>query len=171
MRSSTTNRRRTEPRVESLEGKALLSTGSALRHVAPHVTAAPIVARAATGFSGTLTGSYSNVNVPGFSHIQSYTASGTLSGLGTTRLRGTLSVPGGLRPGRPLGQLVLRNTAGRMIANVIQSTIPGSYAYQVARARGSDAAFRGESGTLTITRTPSLNVPFYSSGDATMTFA
>ena len=170
MRSSTMDRRRADLRVESLEAKALLSTGSTLRYVAPHVTAAPIVAQPAIGFSGTLAGSYSNVNVPGFSHIQSYVASGTLSVAGTTRLRGTLFVPGGIRPGRRVGQLVLLNTGGRMIANVVQSAIPGSYSYRVARARGSDAAFRGESGTLTITRTPSFNVPFYTSGDATMMF-
>lgn len=171
MRSPTRNRRRTGLRVESLEGKALLSGGPALRHVAPHITAAPIVAQAATGFTGTLTGSYSNVNVPGFSHVLSYAASGTLTGVGSTHLRGTLLVPGGVRPGRLVGQFVLRNSGGRMIANVVESALPGSYTYQVARARGGDAAYQGESGTLTITRSQSFNVPFYTSGQATMTFA
>jgi hypothetical protein len=45
------------------------------------VTAAPIVAQAAA-FGGTLMGDYSNVNVPGFSHILNYATSGTLSGEG-----------------------------------------------------------------------------------------
>ena len=76
MRTYTKNYRRGQLRVESLEGKTLLSTGSVMHHVAPHVAVAPIVAQA-TPFSGTLQGSYSNVNVPGFSHILSYATSGT----------------------------------------------------------------------------------------------
>ena len=98
MRTYAKNRRCTQPRVELLEGKTLLATGSVMHQVAPLVTAAPIVAQA-TALSGTLAGSYSNVNVPGFSHILSYTTSGTLSGFGSTRLRGTLIVRGGARPG------------------------------------------------------------------------
>src|SRR5262245_53848987 len=82
MQRSIRKRRRTPLQVESLEGKALLSAGSVMHRVAPHVTAAPIVAQAAAAFSGTLTGTYSSVNVPGFSHVLSYAASGTLSGAG-----------------------------------------------------------------------------------------
>jgi len=171
MRSYTKNRRRTQLRVESLEGKVLLSTGSALQHVAPRATAAPMVAQATPAFSGTLTGTYGNVNIPGFSHVLSFAASGALTGVGTTRLHGTLIVPGRVRAGRLVGQLVLRNSGGRMITNVEESATQGSYSYQVARARGIDAGFRGASGTLTITRTQSFNVPFYSSGEETMTFA
>jgi hypothetical protein len=171
MRSSTRNGRRTGLRVESLEGKVLLSTGPAPRHLAPRVMAAPIVAQAAAGFSGTLTGSYSNVNIPGFSHVLGYTATGTLTGVGSTRLHGTLLARGGLRPGRLDGQLVLRHSGGRMIINVVEPAVPGGYSYQVARARGSDAAYQGESGTLTITRSQSFNVPFYTSGHATITFS
>jgi hypothetical protein len=156
-------------RVESLEGKTLLSTGSAMHLVAPRATAAPIVAQA-SAFSGTLTGSYSNANVPGFSHILSYATSGTLSGVGSTRLHGTLFVRGRNRPGRLVGQLLLRNTGGSMTVNVLQSTTPGNYTYQVARARGSDAAFQGGSGALTITQNATFSAPFFVSGQATMTF-
>jgi hypothetical protein len=169
MRTYAKNRRRTPLRVESLEGKTLLSTGSVMHQVAPHVTAAPIVAQA-TAFSGTLTGSYSNVNVPGFSHILSYATSGTLSGVGSTRLHGTLIVRGGARPGRLVGQLQLRNTGGSMIVNVFQSAMPGNYTYKVARARGSDAAFNAGSGELMITQASTISAPFYVSGQATMTF-
>src|SRR5689334_16576782 len=114
MRTDARNPRRTPLRGETLEGKTLLSTGSAMRHVAPHATAAPIVAQT-TAFSGTLPGSYSNVNVPGFSHVLSYAASGTLSGVGATRLRGTLFVSGHPRPSRLVGQFRLRNNGGSMI--------------------------------------------------------
>jgi hypothetical protein len=169
MRSSTRNRRRAPLRVESLEAKTLLSTGSAMQQVAPHVAAAPIAAQA-TAFSGTLTGTYSNINVPGFSHVLSYATSGTLSGVGSTRLRGSLFVRGAPRPGRLLGQFLLRNNSGSMTVNVYQSAMPGNDTYQVARARGSDAAFQGGSGTLIITQAQAFSVPFYASGQATMTF-
>jgi hypothetical protein len=166
---SAKNRRRTPLRVESLEGRALLSTGSAMRHVAPRVTAAPIVAQAAA-FSGTLSGSYSNIDVPGFSHILSYATSGTLSGVGSTRLRGTLFARGGHRPGRLAGLLRVRNDGGSMTLDVFGSPTPGNDTYKVARARGGDAAFKGGSGDLMITQAPSFSVPFYVSGQATMTF-
>jgi hypothetical protein len=169
MQTHTTNRRRTPLRVESLEGKTLLSTGSAMRQVAPHVTAAPIVAQA-TAFSGSLSGSYSNINVPGFSHILNYSTSGTLSGVGSTRLRGTLIVPGGVRPGRLVGQLLMRNNGGSMIVNVFQSTMPGNYTDKVARATGSDTALKGGSGELMITQASTFSAPYYVSGQATMTF-
>ena len=140
-----------------------------MHQVAPHVTAAPIVAQV-TAFSGTLTGCYSNVNAPGFSHILSYATSGTLSGLGSTRLRGTLFARGAARPGRLVGQFLLRNDGGRMIVNVFRSAVPRTFTYTVARARGSDAPFKGGSGELVITQAPTLSVPFFVSGQATMTF-
>lgn len=170
MRMYAKNRRRTPLRVESLEGKTLLSTGLAMQRVAPHVSAAPIVAQV-SAFSGTLTGSYSNINIPGFSHILSYSTSGTLIGIGSTRLRGTLSARGGLRPGRLAGQLILRNAGGSMTVNVYQTATTGTDTYTVARARGSDAALRGESGDLTISQSASVSVPFYVYGRATMTFS
>jgi hypothetical protein len=169
MRTYAKNRRSTPLRVESLEGKTLLSTGSAMQHVAPHVTAAPIVAQA-SAFSGTLTGSYSNINVPGFSHILNYATSGTLSGVGSTRLRGTLFSRGGHRPGRLAGQFLMRNNGGSMVVNAFKSAMPGDYTYKVVRARGSDTAFRGGSGELTITQTSTISVPYYVSGQTTMTF-
>jgi hypothetical protein len=169
MREYAKNRRRTPMQVESLERKTLLSTGPAMHQVAPHVTAAPIIPQA-SAFSGTLTGSYSNVNVPGFSHILSYAASGTLSGVGSTRLRGALIVRGGPRSGRLLGPLLLRNNGGTMTVNVYQSTTPGNYTYKVARATGSDTAFKGGSGDLMITQASTFSAPFYVSGQATMTF-
>ncbi len=169
MRTYARNRRRTPLRVDALEGKTLLSAGSAMRRLAPHVAAAPIVDQAAE-FSGTLTGRYSNVNVPGFSHILSYATSGTLSGVGPTRLRGTLFVRGSIRPGRLVGQFRLRNQGGSMIVDVSQAATPGNYTYRVARARGGDAAFEGGSGTLAISQVSNFSVPFYVSGQATMTF-
>jgi hypothetical protein len=169
MRIYAKKRRRTQLRVESLEGKTLLSTGLVMHQVAPHVAAAPIVAQA-TAFSGTLTGPYSNVDVPGFSHILSYATSGTLSGVGSTRLRGTLFVRGGAGPRRLAGQLLLHNNGGSMTVNVFRSATPGNYTYKVPRARGSDTAFKGGSGELMITQSPTFSVPFYVSGQATMTF-
>jgi hypothetical protein len=169
MRTYAKKRRRTQLRVESLEGKTLLSTGSVTHQFAPHMGAVPIVAQAAA-FSGTLTGPYSNVNVPGFSHVLSYATSGTLSGVGSTRLRGTLFVRGGARPHRLAGQFLLHNNGGSMTVNVFRSATPGNDTYRVARARGSDTAFKGGSGELVITQSPTFSVPFYVSGQATMTF-
>jgi hypothetical protein len=169
MRTSTRNRRRTQLRVESLEGKTLLSTGGVMDLVAPRARAAPIVAQA-TAFGGTLTGTYSNVHVPGFANVLSYKTSGTLSGIGSTRLRGTFFRGLHAPIGRLIGQFALHNNGGSMILNVFRLATPGTYSYKVARARGSDAAFRGERGTLMIAQTPTLRVPFFTSGQATMTF-
>ncbi len=58
-----------------------------------------------------------------------------------------------------------------MILRVFASGTPGTYSYSVARAGGSDAGFRGDTGTLTTTLTPSFSVPYYTYGRATMTFA
>src|SRR5690348_10780804 len=123
MRTYAKNRRRTPLRVEALEGKTLLTAGSAVRHVAHHVMAAPMVGQAAA-FSGTRTGRYTNVNIPGFSHMLNYATSGTLSGVGSTRLRGTLFPRGRNRPGRLAGEFRLRNGGGTMIVNVYQSATP-----------------------------------------------
>ncbi|HKI18664.1 MAG TPA: hypothetical protein VKA15_12330 [Isosphaeraceae bacterium] len=170
MRTYTKNHRRTDLRVESLEGKALLSAGSAMHQVAPHLTAAQIVTQATAAFSGTLTGPYSNVHVPYAGYILSYATSGTLTGVGSTRLNGTLFVRPGGRAHRLVGQLVIRNDDGSMIVNVFQSAAPGTYAYKVARARGSDTAFNGGSGELMIAQAPTYSAPYYVSGQATMTF-
>jgi hypothetical protein len=171
MRTSTNNRRRTQLRVELLEGKTLLSTGSAMHEAAHHVTAAPIVAQAAAPFSGTLAGRYSNVFAPYFAYILNYATSGTLSGPGSTHLAGTLFVRPGAPAGRFDGRLVLHNPGGTMILNVYSTATLGTYTYKVAFAGGSDTSFRGGTGTLTINQTPTIRVPYYVSGHATMTFS
>jgi len=166
MRTYKKNRRRTQLRVESLEGKALLSAGFMMHHV----SAAPIVTQATAAFSGTLTGRYSDVHVPFFADIQSYSTSGTLSGVGSTHLYATLFVRPGAPAGRFAGQLLMRNNGGSMVVNVFQSAMPGIYSYKVALASGSDTAFKGGTGTLSITQTPSFMVPNYSFGQSAMTF-
>jgi hypothetical protein len=170
MRTYTKNRLRTQPRVESLEGKALLSAGSAMQHAAHHVSSAPIIAQAIPAISGTLTGPYSDVHVPFFADIQSYSTSGTLTGVGSTHLYATLFVRPGAAAGRFAGQLLMRNNGGAMIVNVFQSAVAGTYSYRVALASGSDSAFRGGTGTLIITQMPTFMAHNYSFGQSTMTF-
>jgi hypothetical protein len=170
MRTYTKKRLRTQPRVESLEGKTLLSAGSVMHHVAHHVTSAPIVAQAIPAFSGTLTGPYSDVHIPFFADIQSYSTTGTLTGVGSTHLYATLFVRPGAPAGRFAGQLLMRNNGGAMVVNVFQWAVPGTYSYKVALASGTDTAFRGGTGTLFITQMPSSMVPNYSFGQSTMTF-
>jgi hypothetical protein len=170
VRTHVKNRRRTQLRVEALEGKTLLSTGSVVHQVARRVTAAPIVAKASAAFSGTLTGSYSNIDAPGFAHILSYATSGTLTGVGSTHLRGSWFARPGAQAHRLAGRFVLRNNGGSMIVNVLQSATPRNHTYRVVRARGSDAPFKGGTGELMITQSATLSVPFYTNGQATMTF-
>jgi hypothetical protein len=170
MPTYTKNYRRTQLRVESLEGKTLLSTGSMMHGVAPHMTTAPIVAQAPAPFSGTLTGVYSNVHAPGFANVLSYRTSGNLSGTGFTRLRGSLFARRHLPTGNLIGQFQMRNTGGAMILNVFRIGTPGTYSYTVVRARGPDTVFLNESGTVMITQHQTLRVPFFTSGQATMTF-
>ena len=170
MQTYTNKRRRTQPRVESLEGKSLLSTGAVMHELAHHVKAAPIVADAAATFSGTLTGHYSDVHVPYFANIQSYFASGTLTGTGSTRVAGTLFVRPSAPAGRLLGRLVMHNAGGSMTVKVSVSASAGTYTYTVAHARGNDLQYGGGSGTLVITLSPTLNVPYYSQGQSAMTF-
>jgi hypothetical protein len=169
MRTSHKRRRRTELRIESLEGKTLLSTGSVMHQAARQVTAATIVAQAAE-FSGTLTGSYSNVHIPFAGYLLSYSTSGILSGVGSTRLHGSLFARPGARAGRLAGQLVMRNSGGSMTVNVSQSAASGTDSYKVVRAKGSDAAFKGGSGELMISQVRSFSAPYYVSGQATMIF-
>jgi hypothetical protein len=170
MQAYLKNRRRTQLRVESLEGKTLLSTGSVMHQVAPHMTAAPIVAQMPAPFSGTLTGMYSNDHAPGFANIFNYRVSGTLTGTGFTRLRGSLFARRRLPTNNLIGQFQMRNTGGAMILNVYRMGTPGTYSYTVVRARGSDTGFLNETGTVMITQNQTFSVPFYSSGQATMTF-
>jgi hypothetical protein len=170
MRTYTTKTRRTEPRVESLEGKTLLSTGSLMHRAVHRVTGAPIVVQATAGFSGTLTGDYSNAHAPGFANIVSFATSGTLSGIGLTRLKGTLFASGRPQVGRLIGEFRMGNRGGAMTVNVFRSTMRGIYTYEVVRARGSDTTYIGSSGRLEITRTPTFDVPFVVFGQATMTF-
>jgi hypothetical protein len=171
MRTYTTNRRRTQLRVESLEGKTLLSAGSAMHHVAHHVRSAPIIAQATAAFSGTLTGPYSIVHVPVVGYFENLATSGTLSGVGPTRLRATLFARSGSPVHRLAGALVLRNDGGAMRVIVFRSATPGTYTYEVVRARGSDISFKGDSGTLTITLNQTFSAPFFVSGEATTTFS
>ena len=121
-------------------------------------------------FSGTLTGSYSNVHIPFAGNILSYSTSGTLTGVGSTRLYGSLFARGKARSGRPLGELVMHNTGGSMLVKVFQSATPGTDTYRVARASGNDTSYKGETGVLMITQNPTFRTPYYVSGQATMTF-
>jgi hypothetical protein len=169
MRIDTKNRRRTQLRVEALERKTLLSTSSVKDQLAPQLWSAPNIAPVSAAFTGTLAGSYSNVHAPGFANILRYTASGTLSAVGSTRLRGSLFAGLGGRTGRLIGQFALRNNGGSMIINVFRTATRRTFSYKVARARGSDAAFIGERGTLKIAQTQTISVPFYTGGQATLT--
>jgi hypothetical protein len=170
MQIYTKNRQRMQPQVESLERKTLLATGAVMHEVAHHVKGAAIVADATATFSGTLTGNYNDVHVPYFANIQSYVASGILTGTGSTRLAGTLLVRPSAAAGRRVGQLVMHNDGGSMTINVSASGTPGTYTYKVAHAGGSDSAFKGGTGTLMITQSQTFSVPYYSQGQSTMTF-
>jgi hypothetical protein len=57
-----------------------------------------------------------------------------------------------------------------MTVNVFRSAMPGNYTYKVARATGSDTAYSGGGGDLMITQASTFSVPYYVSGQATMTF-
>jgi hypothetical protein len=138
------------PQLESLEGKTLLSAGSAMQHVAPRLAAAPIVGQAVS-FRGTLAGSDSDRSFPGISHVVSFNTTGILVGPGSTRLRGTLVARGNPRPGQSLGQLLLRNSGGSMTVNVYRSATAGTYTDTVVRARGADTIYQGATGNLKIT--------------------
>ena len=169
MRSSTRNHRRAQLRVESLEGKTLLSAGSVMPGVAPHVTAAPIVARATAAFSGTLTGSYGNVNVPGFSHILNYTTSGTLSGVGSTRLRGTCCT-GGRSAGPFDWPTPPAQQRGQDDCQRLQVNHAGELHLRSGPHQRQRHWFQRRERRLMITQAPTFSVPFYVSGQATMTF-
>ena len=148
------------PQLESLEGKTLLSAGSAMQHVAPRLAAAPIVGQAVS-FRGTLAGSDSDRSFPGIPHVVSFNTTGTLIGPGSTRLRGTLSSRGNPRPDQFLGQLLLRNSGGSMTVNVYRSATPGTYTDTVVHAQGADTIYRGATGDLQIAMAWSYNDPYY----------
>ena len=157
------------PQLESLEGKTLLSAGSAMQHLAPRLAAAPIVGQAVS-FRGTLVGSDSDVSVSGISHVVSFNTTGTLIGPGSTHLRGTLFARRNPRPGRLLGQLLLRNSGGSMTVNVYQSATAGTFTDTVVRARGADTIYKGASGNLNIAMAWTFNDPYYLHQQAWMKF-
>ena len=157
------------PQLESLEGKTLLSAGSAMQHVAPRLAAAPIVGQAVS-FRGTLAGSDSDRSFPGIPHVVSFNTTGTLIGPGSTHLRGTLFARGNPRPGRLLGQLLLRNSGGSMTVNVYRSATAGTYTDTVVRARGADTIYQGATGNLKIAMSWAFNNPYYFYQQAFMKF-
>ena len=157
------------PQLESLEGKTLLSAGSAMQHVAPRLAAAPIV-RQAVSFRGTLAGSDSDRSFPGIPHFVSFNTTGTLIGPGLTRLRGTLSSRGNPQPGQFLGQLLLRNSGGSMTVNVYRSATAGTYTDTVVHAQGADTIYRGATGDLQIAMAWAYNDPYYLYQQAWMKF-
>ena len=157
------------PQLEALEGKTLLSAGSAMQHVLPRLTAAPIVGQAVS-FGGTLAGSDSDVSYPGISHVVSFNTAGTLIGPGSTRLRGTLFARGNPQPGRLLGELLLRNSGGSMTVNVYRSAAAGTFTDTVVRARGADTIYKGATGNLKIAMSWAYNDPYYLYQQAWMKF-
>jgi hypothetical protein len=154
------------PQLESLEGKTLLSAGSAI-HVAPRLAAVPMVGQAAS-FRGTLVGSES-ASISGIS-IVGFNTTGTLKGPGLTHLRGTLYTLGNPQPGQLLGQLVLRNKGGSMKVNVYRSATAGTFTDTVVRARGADTIYRGATGNLKIGMALANNDPYYTFEQAWMKF-
>jgi hypothetical protein len=171
MRTYTKNQRRAQLRVESLEGKTLLSAGSLIHQAVAHERAAPIVAQAAAAFSGTLTGTYSNIHIPFAGYLLNYATSGTLTGIGSANLHGSMFARPRAGLNRATGQFAVRNSGGSMTVNVVETATPGTYNYRVVRARGSDTAFKGGTGELLITQVPTYNAPYYVSGQVTMNFA
>ena len=157
------------PQLEALEGKTLLSAGSAVQHVAPRLAAAPIVGQAVS-FRGTLAGSDSDRSFPGMPHVVSFNTAGTLVGPGLTRLRGTVFARGNPRPGQSLGQLLLRNSGGSMTVNVYRSATPGTYTDTVVHAQGADTIYRGATGNLKIAMAWTFNNPYYFHQQAWMKF-
>jgi hypothetical protein len=171
MRAKIENRRRTCLRVESLEEKTLLSVGFASHPSPRHVMASALVVHAASALGGTLTGIYSNVHIPFAGYLLNYSTSGTLSGVGSTSLHGSIFVRPGAHYGRAIGQFSLHNNGGSMRVRVFQTPTSGTYTYKVVRASGSDFAYKGGIGTLAITQHPTQSYSYYISGQATMTFS
>ncbi len=169
MQTYIKNRRRVEPRLETLEGKTLLSMGALSHYAAPDAMTASVVAAAAE-FSGTLTGTYSNVHIPFAGYLLNYATSGSLTGVGSTHLHGSIFARPGARSGHAAGQFVMRNDGGLMVVNVFKTSTTGTYNYKVIRATGSDSAYRGGSGVVAISQNPTRSLPYFVSGEATMTF-
>jgi hypothetical protein len=169
MRVNIKNRRRASAQVESLEGKTLLSAGFVSHHAAHRAMTAAVVAQAAQ-FSGTLMGVYSNVHIPFAGYLLNYSTSGTLSGVGSTNLHGSIFVRPGAHFGQAAGQFFMHNDGGSMLVRFNRTATPGTYTYKVVRGLGNDLAYKGGTGTVTITQTPTQSYPYFVSGQATMTF-
>jgi hypothetical protein len=140
-----------------------------MQHVAPRLAAAPIVGQAVS-FRGTLTGPDSDVSVSGISHVVGFNLTGTLIGPGSTHLSGTLFARANPRPGRLLGQLLLRNRGGSMKVNVYRSATAGTFTDTVVRARGADAIYKGATGNLEIAMAWNNQLPYYLYQQAWMKF-
>ena len=149
----------------------MLSAGFASHPSAHHATTSAVVVHAAAAFSGTLTGFYSNVHIPFAGYLLNYSTSGTLSGVGSTSLHGSIFARPGAHNGRAIGQFSMHNNGGSMLVQVFRTPTSGTYSYKVVRAFGSDLAYKGGIGALAITQKPTQSFPYYISGQATMTFS
>ncbi len=169
MQTHNKKHHRTVPRVEVLEGKTLLSTGL-IGHAAHHAASAAAISQAATPLSGIMTGVYSNVHIPFAGYLLNYSTSGTLTNVGSAHLHGSIFARPSARAGRANGQFVVRNVGGAMTMTMHSSSTSGTYTYDVIRATGVDAAYKGGTGVVTITQNPTHSYPYFVSGQATMTF-
>jgi hypothetical protein len=167
MRTNIKNRRRVQLLVEPLEGKALLSAGAVVHHVAHHHVAPKV---ATSVLTGTLSGHYYDLHVPSFGEIQTLNVGGSLKGVGGSNLIGGLSAPTTPVAGNFDSHLGIYNLHGAMVLNVFQTATAGTYTFKVAYADGSDAGLKGDAGTLTLTQTPHFTGHYLSYGSATLTF-
>jgi hypothetical protein len=110
------------------------------------------------------------VHIPFAGYLLNYATSGTLSGVGSAHLHGSIFARPSTRTARAAGKFFMSNSSGSMTVNVFRSAMPGTYTYKVVRAFGSDSAYKGGSGTLTISQVPTRSFPYFVSGDATMIF-
>lgn len=165
MRTNISNHRGARLGVESLEGKTLLSTGSVAGGLGNRVPA-----DAAALLSGSVAGFYGSTDIRGGGHVEYYTTSGTLSGIGSANLFDTLYIPLRTETLRRVGGFFIVNADGAMRTRVFASGSAGTYDYKVIGAHGSDAPYRLQTGTLTISQSPNFTKAFYVSGRATITF-
>jgi len=138
-------------------------------------------AAAVTPLTGTFSGNYYSTNIPFLNNGTRYgfTNSGQIAG-GNARLFGGIGLRTNMTAGRLLGSFEIINRGGTMTINVSASssstsTLPSSFTYRVITGTGTDRAYRGATGTVTIATTQTNSMTFgpisFANGHSTITFA
>jgi hypothetical protein len=153
------------PRVETLEGKALLSAAGPGPQNAPIILVPPPVKPHHIALNGEFGGTWTiQMANPDAGQVQVLTGSGTVTPLGKVSAAGTLHATGFIASGRAGGMVTLSNAHGSVTIELTGprqhgfSTLPRQFSFKIVAATGE---FRGSTdhGSASLTEVMAAGSP------------